>query len=73
MEKNCFKAEEIEKFVKDHVQSKIDHHEIGMIGFDTSTIENFARELEIYQNTLFEGICNGIVLCGGKVEGIDLD
>jgi hypothetical protein len=31
------------------------------------------RELEIYKNALFEEICNGILMCCNKIEGIDLE
>ena len=32
---------------------------------------NFEKQYEFYKRTLFEGICNGILMCGGKIEGID--
>lgn len=35
-----------------------------MVGFDMSNPDNFKREFEIYENGLFEGICNGILMCG---------
>lgn len=66
-----FTPEDIEKFVKDHIQSKIDNHELGMVGFDMDNPDNFKMEFEIYKNALFEGICNGILMCGYKIEGID--
>jgi hypothetical protein len=68
-----YTPEDIEKFVMDHIQSKIDNHELGMVGFDMAHIDNFKREFEIYKNTLFEGVCNGILMCGGKIEGIYLE
>lgn len=70
MEKKTFTPEEIEAFVKNHIQSKIDYGELPMVGFDMVNAENFKREFEIYKNTLFEGIINGIVMCGGAVAGI---
>jgi hypothetical protein len=66
-----FKTQEIEQFVKDHIQSKIDHNELGLIGFDMENTENFQREFTIYENALFVGICNGILLCNGEIEGIE--
>jgi len=73
MEDKVFKPEELEQFVIDHVQSKIDHHELHLLGIDTVNFNNKKRELKIYQNALFEGIINGIAMCGGKVEGIDYE
>lgn len=73
MEKKVFKPEELEKFVHDHIQQKIDANELHLTGIDFTNKKNFERELEIYQNTLLEGIINGIVMCGGKVEGIETD
>lgn len=69
---NKFKPEDIEKFVKDHIQSKIDHKELAMVGFNMNDTECFKREFEIYQNALFEGICNGILMCNGEIEGIEV-
>ena len=66
-----FKPEELEKFVHDHIQQKIDKDELGLIGFDMSNVDTFKRELKIYETTLLEGICNGIFLCGGEIEGIE--
>ena len=66
-----FNTQEIEQFVKDHIQSKIDHNELGLIGFDMENTENCQRECTIYENALFEGICNGILLCNGEIEGIE--
>lgn len=66
-----FKPEELQKFVHDHIQQKIDNHELHLTGIDFSNEDNFERELEIYQNALFEGIVNGIDMCGGKIEGIE--
>lgn len=70
---NEFNAKNIEAFVHDHIQQKIDHNELSLVGFDMEHEDVFKRELEIYQNALFEGIVNGIVMCGGKIEGINLD
>lgn len=73
MEEKVFKPEELEEFVKVHIQQKIDANELHLTGIDFTDKKNFERELEIYQNTLLEGIINGIVMCGGKVEGIETD
>ena len=66
-----FKIEDIESFIHDHIQSKIDHNELEEIGFDMKNGDNFEKQYEFYKRTLFEGICNGILMCGGKIEGID--
>ena len=66
-----FTTEEIESFVHDHFQSKIDHNELEQMAFDTKNVDNFEKQYEFYKRTLFEGICNGILMCGGKIEGID--
>ena len=69
-----FKPEEIEQFVHEHVQQKINHHELHLTGVvfrNLDDFDNFKRELEIYENALFEGIINGIDMCGGKIEGIE--
>ena len=66
-----FNTQEIETFVHDHMQSKIDHNELAMTGINLTDVDSFAHELELYQTALFEGICNGILLCGGKIEGIE--
>ena len=66
-----FKTEDINKFIHDHIQSKIDHNELGKTGFDMENAKNFEKEIELYTLALFEGICNGILMCGGKIEGID--
>ena len=50
---------------------KIDHRELEAIGFDMTNATNFKKQYEFYKRTLFEGICNGILMCGGKIEGID--
>lgn len=73
MEEKVFKPEELEEFVKVHIQQKIDANELHLTGIDFTNEKNFERELEIYQNTLLEGIINGIVMCGRKVEGIETD
>jgi len=73
-EKNkIFSAKELKDFVHQHIQQKIDNNELHLVGFDMKNTKNFKREFEIYMNTLFEGIVNGIVMCGGKVEGIEID
>ena len=66
-----FKPEDIEKFVHEHIQQKIDNNELSLVGFDMANEENFKRELQIYETTLFEGICNGILMCDCEIEGID--
>lgn len=66
-----FKPEEIETFVHDHMQSKIDNGELGFTGINMTDVDAFTREFELYKTALFEGICNGIIMCGCKVEGIE--
>ena len=66
-----FTAEDIESFIHDHIQSKIDHNELELIGFDMKNANNFEKQYEFYKRTLSDGICNGILMCGGKIEGID--
>lgn len=70
---NKFNVKNIENFVNDHIQQKIDHNELSLVGFDMENEENFEREFEIYKNALLEGIINGIVMCGGEIEGIELN
>ena len=66
-----FTIEEIESFIRVHFQSKIDHRELEQMGFDMKNATNFEKQYEFYKWTLFEGICNGILMCGGKIEGVD--
>ena len=66
-----FTTEDIESFIHDHIQSKIDNNELEQIGFDMKNANNFEKQYDFYKRTLFEGICNGIMMCGGKIEGID--
>ena len=66
-----FTTKEIESFIRVHFQSKIDHREVEEMGFDMKNATNFEKQYEFYKRTLFEGICNGILMCGGKIEGID--
>ena len=66
-----FTAEDIESFIHDHIQSKIDHKEPEHIGLDMENGDNFEKQFEFYTKALFEGICNGILMCGGKIEGVD--
>ena len=73
MEKKIFKLEELEKFVHNHIQQKIDAKELHLTGIDFRNMKNFKREMEIYQNALLEGIVNGIIMCDGEVEGIETD
>ena len=68
-----FTIEEIKQFIRDHIQSKIDHNELGLIGFDIGNKENFEREFEIYKNTLFEGIVNGIDMADGVIKELEYD
>lgn len=69
-----FNAKELEEFVHDHIQQKIDHDELHLTGIDFNcSPEVFEREFEIYQNALFEGIMNGILMCGCKIEGVETD
>ena len=63
-----FTIEEIENFVHDHIQQKIDNDELHLTGIGN---DNFEREFMIYRNALFEGIVNGISMCNNKVEGIE--
>ena len=72
MPNNIFNTKDIEEFVHEHIQQKIDNNELRLIGFDMEHEDNFKREFEIYQNALFEGIVNGIVMCGGRIQGIDI-
>lgn len=67
----AFTTQEIEQFVHDHIQSKIDNNELAMTGIDMSNQDRFSHEFELYESALFEGICNGILMCGGKIEGIE--
>ena len=69
--KKVFKPEDIEQFVQEHIQSKIDNNELALVGFDMNNVDNFKREFEIYKNALFEGICNGIIMCNGIIEEIE--
>ena len=66
-----FTTKDIESFVKEHIQSKIDHNELDQMGFDMKNVDNFEKQFEFYTRVLFEGICNGILICGGKIEGVD--
>lgn len=68
-----FTTQEIEQFVHDHIQSKINHNELAMTGIDMSDKDRFSHEFELYESALFEGVCNGILMCDGKIEGIDTD
>ena len=66
-----FSVNELEKFAHDHIQSKINHNELAMTGIDMSDQDRFSHEFELYESALFEGICNGILMCGCKIEGIE--
>ena len=66
-----FTIKDIEGFIHDHIQSKIDNNELEDTGFDISNVDNFEKQLEFYTQTMFEGIYNGIMMCGGKIEGLD--
>ena len=66
-----FSAKELEEFVHDHIQQKIDHNELHLTGIDFNpSNEVIEREFEIYQNALLEGIMNGILMCDCKIEGV---
>ena len=66
-----FTTKEIESFIRVHFQSKVDHRELEQMGFDMKNVNNFEKQFEFYTRALFEGICNGILMCGGKIEGVD--
>ena len=66
-----FTTKEIESFIRVHFQSKIDHNELEQIGFDMENGDNFEKQFEFYTKALFDGICNGKLMCGGKIEGVD--
>ena len=67
-----FKMKELEQFVHDHIQQKIDNNELYLTGISmTGDVNAFKREFEIYQNALLEGIVNGIIMCDGEIEGIE--
>ena len=69
-----FKMKELEQFVHDHIQQKIDNNELHLTGISmTGDTNAFKREFEIYQNALLEGIVNGIIMCDGEIEGIETD
>ena len=68
-----FKMKELEQFVHDHIQQKIDNNELYLTGISmTGDVNAFKREFEIYQNTLLEGIVNGIIMCDGEIEGNEI-
>ena len=68
------KMKELEQFVHDHIQQKIDNNELHLTGISmTGDVNTFKREFEIYQNALLEGIVNGIIMCNNEVEGIETD
>ena len=62
-----FKMKELEQFVHDHIQQKIDNNELYLTGISmTGDANAFKREFEIYQNALLEGIVNGIIMCDSE-------
>ena len=68
------KMKELEQFVHDHIQQKIDNNELHLTGISmTGDANTFKREFEIYQNALLEGIVNGIIMCDSEVEEIETD
>ena len=71
MSKKVFTPKGIEKFVKEHIQQKIDNHELHLTGIDMKDAEHFKHEFLLYETALFEGICNGILMCGGEIEGVE--
>ena len=73
MEEKVFKVEELEQFVHDHIQQKVDSAELGLTGVNLEDFNEFKRDMFIYENALLEGIINGIVMCNGKVEGIEVN
>ncbi len=73
MEDKIFKMEEIEQFVQEHVRQKAENQELALAGIDLKRLKRFEKDMYIYENALLEGIINGIVMCGGKVEGIEID
>lgn len=71
-EKKKITVDEIKDFVHEHIQQKIDTGELHLTGISYQDgEETFEREFEIYENALFEGICNGILMCDGEIEGVD--
>lgn len=71
-----FNPKDIEKFVKEHIQQKIDNNELHLTGIIMDGIimddeDLFKHEFLLYETALFEGVCNGIIMCGGKIEGIE--
>jgi len=50
-----FTPGDIEKFVKDHIQSKIDNHELGMVGFDMDNPDNFKGNLKYMKMPCLKG------------------
>ena len=69
-----YKLTELEQFVHDHIQQKIDNNELHLTGISmTGDTDTFEREFEIYKNALLEGIVNGVIMCDGEVEGIETD
>lgn len=71
MENKTFKVEELEQFVHEHIQQKIDNHELALTGINLDDFDEFKRNMYIYENALLEGIINGIVMCEGKIDGIE--
>lgn len=71
--KKVFEPEDIKQFVHEHIQSKIDNNELSLVGFDMKNPENFEREFKIYETALFEGICNGIIMCGCHISGMKIE
>lgn len=65
--KTTFTIKEIQQFVSDHLQSKIDHNELELAGIRT------AADWRLYETALLEGIINGIVMAGGAVESIETE
>lgn len=66
-----FSTQEIDTFVHGHMQSKINNGELPFTGINMNDKSRFSHEFELYETALFEGICNGIVMCGGHVDGIE--
>ena len=70
-DKKTFSVDEIKDFVHVHIQQKIDANELHLTGISYQDVETFEREFEVYENALFEGICNGIIMCNCEIKGIE--
>lgn len=66
-EKRTFTIPGLQKFVQVHVEQKAEHKELPNAGIKDR------ESLDLYMNAMLEGLINGIVMAGGKVEGIETD